>query len=123
MPDKEVILTAVTDRSQLELLAKELGKEGYEIVSAASLPELVDAIQKEGKIKLALVDVSAFDHSIWEQMEELHKARVPFLVMSNQRSPSVQRDSIKHGAAGLFTKGLSIKQLMEHIHTLLGRRI
>ncbi|MDD4860233.1 MAG: hypothetical protein PHR56_08570 [Dehalococcoidales bacterium] len=120
MSEQEIILTAVTDRSQLEGLAKQLGKEGYQVVSAASLPELVDAIQKEGKISLALVDVSAFDHGIWEHLEELHKAKVPFIVMS-PRSPSVQRDSIKHGAAGLFTKGLSIKQLLEHIHSLLGK--
>lgn len=121
MPDKEVILTAVTDRSQLELLAKQLSKEGYQIVSAASLPELVEAIQKEGKISLALVDVSAFDHSIWEHLEGLHKAKVPFIVMAPQRSPSVQRDSIKHGAASLLTKGFSMRELLEYIHTLLGK--
>jgi len=121
MTEKEVILTAVTDRSQLELLAKQLGKEGYEIVSATNLTELMQAIQKEGKISLALVDVSAFDQSIWQHLEELHKAKVPFVVMAPQRSPSVQRDSLKHGASGLFTKGLRIQELLEHIHTLLGK--
>lgn len=121
MTEKEVILTAVTDRSQLELLAKQLGKEGYEIVSAASLSELVTAIEKEGHISLAVVDVSAFDHSIWEHLEELHKSRIPFIVISPQRSPSIQRDSLKHGASGLFTKGLRFKDLLEHIHALLGK--
>ena len=121
MTEKEVILTAVTDRSQLELLSEQLGKEGYEIVSAASLPELVAALEKEGKISLAVVDMSAFDQSIWKHLEELHKSRIPFIVISPSRSPSIQRDSLKHGASGLFTKGIHFKDLLEHIHTLLGK--
>ena len=121
MTEQEVILTAVTDRSQLELLAKELGREGYQIVSAASLPELVQALQKKGKISLALVDVASFDPSIWDHLEDLHKAKIPFIVMSPQRSPSVQRNSLKYGASGLFTRQLHIQDLLEHIHTLLGK--
>jgi DNA-binding NtrC family response regulator len=121
MTEKEVILTAVSDRSQLELLEKQLGKEGYEIVSAATLPELMGALQKEGNISLAVVDVSAFDQSIWKQLEEMHKAKIPFIVISAQRSLSVQRDSLQRGASGLFTKGLHMKDLLEHIHTLLGK--
>ncbi|OGO01522.1 MAG: hypothetical protein A2Y90_00795 [Chloroflexi bacterium RBG_13_52_12] len=121
MAEREIILTAVTDRSQLELLTKQLGNEGYEIVAAASVPELVDAIGKEGKISLAVVDVSAFDQSIWEHLEGLKKAKIPYIVITTQRSPSVQRESLKHGASGLFTKGLRFKELLEYIHTLLGK--
>jgi len=121
MTEQEVILTAVTDRSQLELLSQHLGREGYQVVSAASLPELVQAVQKEGKISLALVDVASFDSSIWDQLEDLHKARVPFLVMSAQRSPSVLRKSLKHGASAVFARQLPISDLLEHIHTLLAR--
>ena len=119
--EKEIILTAVNDPSQLALLSQQLERDGYQIVTAGSISELVQAIEKEGKISLAVVDVSAFDRSIWQHLEELHKAKIPFLVISPQRSPSVQRDSLKHGASGLFTKGLRIKDLLEHIHTLLGK--
>jgi DNA-binding NtrC family response regulator len=121
MAEKEVILTAVTDRSQLELLAKHLKDEGYEIVTAASIPELVTAIEKEGKISLAVVDMSAFDQTVWQHLEKLNNSKVPFIVISPGRSPSIQRDSLKHGASGLFTKGLHFKELLEHIHTLLGK--
>jgi DNA-binding NtrC family response regulator len=122
MTEREVILTAVTDHSQLELLAKHLGREGYQVVSAASLAELVQAVQKEGRISLALVDVASFDSSIWDQLEDLHKAKIPFLVMSAQRSPSVLRNSLKHGASGVFARQLPIGDLLEHIHSLLARK-
>ena len=121
MAEREIILTAVSDRSQLELLAKQLGDEGYEIIAATSVPELMTAIEKEGKISLAVVDMSAFDQSIWEQLDKLNNSKIPFIVVSPERSPSVQRDSLKHGASGLFTKGLNLKDLVEHIHVLLGK--
>jgi len=121
MADREIILTAVTDHSELELLAKQLGDEGYEIIAAASVPELVTAIEKEGKISLAVVDMSAYDESIWEQLERLNDSKIPFFILSPERSPTVQRDSLKHGASGLFTRGLEMRDLLEHIHVLLGK--
>jgi DNA-binding NtrC family response regulator len=119
--EKEVILTTVTDRSQLELLTSTLGTEGYEVVAAQSLPELLGKLNKESKISLAVVDVSAFDESVWASLEELNKNGIPFIIISPGRSPSVQRDSLKHGARGLFTRGIHFKDLLEHIHTLLGK--
>jgi DNA-binding response OmpR family regulator len=119
--EKEVILTTVTDRTQLELLTEQLGKEGYEVVSAVSLPELVAKIKTESKITLAVVDVSTFDQSVWENLEELNRNGIPFIIISPGRSPSIQRDSLKHGARGLFTRGIQFKDLLEHIHTLLGK--
>jgi hypothetical protein len=67
------------------------------------------------------VDMSAFDQSIWEQLDKLSSSKVPFIVVSPERSPSVQRDSLKHGASGLFTRGLHLNDLLEHIHVLLGK--
>jgi DNA-binding NtrC family response regulator len=121
MAEEEVILTAVTDPKQLEVLAKQLGKEGYKVVSAASLKELVAAIEKEGKISMAVVDVSAFDEAVWKQFEELRNSKIPFFVISPQKGPSIKNEILKHGASGLFSKGLRVKDLLEYIHTLLGK--
>ena len=119
--EKEVILTTVTDRAQLDILTEGLSKEGYEIVAAVSLPELLGKIKKESKISLAVVDVSAFDDTVWESLEELNRNGIPFVIISPGRSPSIQRDSLKHGARGLFTRGIHFQDLLEHIHTLLGK--
>jgi len=121
MTEEEVILTTVTDRNQLEQLAKQLGKEGYKVVSAATLQELLIEIQKEGKISLAVVDVAAFDEGVGKQLEELHKTKIPFIVISPQKGPSTQNEILKHGASGLFSKGLRIRDLLEYIHTTLGK--
>ena len=109
-----------SNRSNLELLSQQLQQEGYETHSAASLEELDQVIQGKEKIALSLIDLSGFDQHIWERCEELNKAKIPFILISPQRSPSIQRESMKHGASGLLIKPLNIKDLLEHIRTLLG---
>ena len=89
-------------------------------MSVASLEELGQTIQEKRNIAMALIDLSGFDERIWERCELLHNSKIPFIVISPQRSPIIQRDSMKHGASGLLVKPLGIKELMEYIHTLLG---
>ena len=115
-----MILIVGSEWANLKLLSQQLMKEGYETRSAASLEELDQAIQERKEIVLSLIDLSGFDQRIWERCEELRKAKIPFIIISPQRSPTIQRDSMKHGASGLLVKPLSIKELMEYINTLLG---
>jgi len=120
MINKTMVLIVGSERANLKLLSQQLMKEGYDTLSAVSLEELDQAIQGRKEIVLSLIDLSSFDQRIWERCEELRKAKIPFIIISPQRSPTVQRDSMKHGASGLLVKPLSIKELMEYIHTLLG---
>jgi CheY-like chemotaxis protein len=117
---KTTILSVGSNRANLDLLSQQLVKEGYETLSAASLEELDSSMQEKADIALSLIDLSGFDQRIWERCEALRKAKIPFIVISPQRSPLVQRDSMKHGASGLLVKPLGIKELIEYIHTLLG---
>jgi DNA-binding response OmpR family regulator len=120
MTEKSVILIVDSNHADLELMGQQLGQEGYDTVSAASLEELDQAIQGEEKIALSLIYISGFDRHIWERCEELHKAKTPFIVVSARRSPTIQRHSMKHGASGLLVKPLDFKDLLEYIHTVLG---
>jgi DNA-binding response OmpR family regulator len=120
MSDKSIILVVDSNCSNLELLSQQLGQAGYQAVTAASLEELDQAIQGEEKIALALIDISGLDQYIWERCEELHKAKIPFIVISPRRSPTIQRHSMKYGASGLLVKPLDFKDLLEYIHTVLG---
>jgi len=115
-----VILIVNANRSELETLAKELRDEGYATSVASSPEEIASAIEEKKNIKLALIDLTGFDESIWEQCGQLHAARIPFIVIAPQRSPGVQRSSMKHGANGLLVKPLGIKEVIEHIHSALG---
>ncbi len=121
MSDREVILTAITDPKQLEVLAQDLAKDGYKVVSAQNLQELMNVIEKEGKIAMAVVDVASFDENTWKQLETLRDSDIPFFVISPHKGSSVQHEILKHGASGLFSKGLRIKELVEYIHSLLGK--
>jgi len=115
---KPVILVANSNQANLGLLSQQLVKEGYDTLDAASLEELDERIRLSKKIALGLIDLSGFDQRIWERCEALRKARIPYIVISPQRSPLIQRESMKHGANGLLVKPLGIKELLEHIYTL-----
>ena len=117
---KPVILSVDSNQANLELLSQQLLKEGYEVLTSSSLEELDKVIESKKDIALSLIDLSGFDQRIWERCSELHKAKIPFIIISPQRSPTVQRDSMKHGASGLLVKPVGTKELMEYIHTLLG---
>ena len=115
---KPVILVANSNQADLGLLSQQLVKEGYDTLNAASLEELDEIIQKSKNIALGLIDLSGFDERIWERGDTLRKAKIPYIVISPQRSPLVQRESMKHGVGCLLVKPLSIKELLEHIYTL-----
>ncbi len=120
MSAKSIVLVVDSNRSNLELLSQQLEQAGYETLVAASLEEFDQAIRGKEKIALSLIDISGFDRHIWERCEQLSKLKTPCIVISPQRSPAVQRESMKHGASGLLVKPLDFKDLLEHIHTALG---
>jgi DNA-binding response OmpR family regulator len=120
MTDRPVILAVGSNRTNLDLLSQQLLRAGYEIIKAASLEDLSSALKMNNNISLSLVDVSGFDQSIWSYCEELRTSKIPFIVISPQRSHIIQRDSMKHGASALLVKPLGVKELLEFIHTLLG---
>ena len=115
---KPVILVANSNRADLELLTQQLAKEGYATLDAASLEELDERIRVSKEIALGLIDLSGFDQRVWDRCEALRKARIPYIVISPQRSPLTQRESMKHGASGLLVKPVGIKDLLEHIYIL-----
>lgn len=121
MKNKFVILIVDSNRTSLEILSQQLEKEGYQVMRASSLEELDSVINNNSGIALSIVDISGFDERIWERYKELHDAKVPFMVISSQRSSSIQRDSMKYGASCLLIKPLGAKELVEYINTLLGK--
>jgi len=117
---KPIILSVDSNQTNLESLSQQLIKENYETLTASSLEELDEVINKKENVALSLIDLSGFDQRIWERCDELHKAKIPYIVISPQRSLTIQRDSMKHGASGLLVKPVGTKDLMEYIDTLLG---
>jgi CheY-like chemotaxis protein len=115
---KPVVIIANSNQADLGLMSQQLGKEGYDTLNAASLEELDEKLHMNKNIALGLIDLSGFDQRIWERCDTLHKAKIPYIVISPQRSPLVQRESMKHGASCLLVKPLGIRDLLEYIYTL-----
>jgi len=115
-----VILIINANQTELETLTRELEQEGYATAGASSLEELDSVIGKQENIRLALLDLAGFGDTVWQRCDRLHELKVPFIVIAPQRSPAIQRDSMKHGVNGLLVKPLGIKELIEHIRAALG---
>ncbi len=119
MAEKQTILVVDSNTNSLEQLAQQLEREGFIAIHAASLAELDQVLLSESKVDLALIDVSGFDQSIWSRCEQLNKLKVPFMIISPQRSPIIQQDSVKSGARGVLVKPIGVKELLEYVRTLL----
>ena len=123
MTAETTILAVDTNRRNLELLTQQLESEGYETRTAGSLEEIDEHMDHESsgaEIGLALIDISGFDERIWERCERLREGSVPFVVLTQQRSPAVQRAGIRHGASTIAVKPLRVPDLLEFIRALLG---
>ncbi|HEY98363.1 MAG TPA: response regulator [Dehalococcoidia bacterium] len=115
---KPVIIVANSNQAELGVLSQQLVKEGYDTLGAASLEELDEKLRMNKNIALGVIDLSGFDQRIWERCDMFRKAKIPYIIISPQRSPLVQRESMKHGASCLLVKPLGIKDLLEHVYTL-----
>jgi len=120
MADRPVILTVGSNKTNLDLLAQQLAAVNYDTYKATSLEELGEALNIKTGFAMALVDVSGFDQSIWKYCEQLRINKIPFIVISPQRSHSIQRDSMQYGASAILVKPLGVKELLEFVRTLLG---
>ena len=119
MTDRAAILAVDTNRRNLELLTQQLDTAGYRTRAAGSLEELDRELGGASPIGLALIDLTGFDERIWERCERLRHADVPFVVLTARRSPTIQREGIRHGASTIAVKPLRVPDLLEFIRTLV----
>jgi DNA-binding response OmpR family regulator len=114
-----MILAVDRNHRNLELLSQFLGREGYQIRTAATLEEFDQVLAEATGIMLALVDITGFDRTIWERCEGLRHHKIPFLVLSPRQSAAIQQTSLSHGARGVLIKPLIVKELLGLIRSLL----
>jgi len=118
---KPAVMLVSSSRSSAEQLSQSLKQQRYDVRIATSLAELDTAAQSREKVALVVIDLASFDQTVWKQCERLQAAKIPFLVIADQRSPSVQQESMKYGARGVFTKPVGAKELAEYVRATLGR--
>ncbi len=113
------ILAVDHGHRNLELVAEFLGRQGFQTVGASTLAELDQVLDQHPALALALVDVAGFDRQIWQRCDRLRSAKIPFLVISPGLITGLQQESLAHGAKGLVTKPLVVKELLGLIRTLI----
>ncbi|MHB0874992.1 MAG: response regulator [Anaerolineae bacterium] len=114
----KTILAVDKNRRNLELLGQFLQRAGYAAAVASSLEEFDAVLDGSTPPALALIDVVGFDRSIWERCQRLHEKGVPLLVISPPQYPSAQQEGLSHGARGVLTKPLIMKELLALIRGL-----
>ncbi len=119
MSAKPLVLAVNNNHRNLELLEQFLVKNGYAVTSAASLDEFAQALQGGESIRLALVDITGFDPSIWEQCKGLHEKGIPFLVVSPRQSNAVRQTGMLRGARDVLVKPLANQELLALMQNLL----
>ena len=114
---KNPVLIADTNTRNLELLNQFLIKEGCTPTSVSKLEDLKAVLESKMEIDLAIVDISSFGKAIWEYCARLQQEDIPLLIISPPRQSNiVTKESIRHGASGVLTKPVAIKELRFIIH-------
>lgn len=121
MTDDTLLQILVLDRNQnnLTLLTRFLEQQGYQVLPTISPEEVVQTLDQNSRISLALVDISGFDASIWPLCQQLREREIPFLVISPQQQAAIQQASIVYGALGLLGKPLVMRDFARLIRELL----
>lgn len=118
MKSTPLILTVVSNRCNLDLLAQFLYKQGYQSFGATSIEAFELALTKRSEIALVLVDISGFDSHIWKLCELLQNAP-PELVISPRQSTAIHQESLAYGARSMLLP-LVVRELLRFIQSLLG---
>ncbi|MBE0479347.1 MAG: hypothetical protein IBX68_00035 [Dehalococcoidia bacterium] len=119
MPDKRTVLLVATDSQSLDLLGERLKCEGFDTLRAACLEEVDRHLKNIHSISIAVIDLSGFPEEIWDRCQQLRDARIPFVLISQKRSPAMQKQSITHGATALLIKPVSVEGILDSIRTSL----
>lgn len=113
------ILALDKNSSNLELIRKFLGREGYRVIGVSSIEKFKEKILNEPAIKLAVIDVSGFDRRVWNCCEKLKMLDIPFLVISPKQSAMIKQQGINYGAEEIMVKPLSVKYFLSTISYLV----
>lgn len=104
-----------------KLYSAELGGEGYETVSAATVAEALDSFERESP-DLVILDIKLGDESGIDALMEIVKQRKNVPVILNS-AYSVYKDNFKTWAADAYiVKSMDLIPLKEKVRELLAAR-
>ncbi|MEX1196410.1 MAG: response regulator [Pseudohongiellaceae bacterium] len=99
----------------MEAAVTSAGMNAIHVDSAATLTEVLCGTEST---MAALVDVSGFGQDVWELCSQLHKHRIPFVVLSPARDELANGRSLEFGAASVLHKPVAKAALLKLLQTL-----
>jgi DNA-binding response OmpR family regulator len=121
MKDKDKILIVEDDRNLLDTLKYNLGKEGYDVVTAEDGAEAIDIAGKE-KPDLIILDVMLPKMSGFEICRIIRKKmNVPILMLTAKVDETDKIVGLEIGADDYMTKPFSLRELLARVRAMLRR--
>jgi response regulator NasT len=118
---KPRLLVADDDRLVLATLGEGLRQAGYDVVTAASGAEALEAAAN-GSFDLAILDVRMPGMDGLELARRLHDyTRIPFLFLSAYGDMGLVKQAVGYGALGYLIKPLDVPQIVPSIEAALTR--
>ncbi len=121
MTDSDKILIVEDDRNLLDTLAYNLGKEGYQVVTAGDGDEAL-AVARREKPNLILLDIMLPKLSGLEVCRILRKEMiVPILILTAKAEETDKIVGLEIGADDYMTKPFSLSELLARVRAMLRR--
>lgn len=114
------VLTVGRNVRNLELLGDVLARAGHDTMKADGLAAFDSALTRAPEFGAALVDVTGFEPAVWVHAARLRDAAVPYVVIYDRDNAALRREAMKHGARGVLTKPLAIRDLLAMVAGMLG---
>jgi DNA-binding response OmpR family regulator len=113
------ILLVSRNAQNLALLEDQLHKQGYQSLVATTVGEFGKSLEADGRIKLALVDLTGFDASIWPLCDRLREAHTPLLMLAARKNSVVDETGRAHGASSVLQKPVGVQELVGLIQVMI----
>jgi len=115
---KSNILVVEKNKRNVELLSEFLSKLGFCSVPVSSSDELNKALSSNQIIDVALIDIDGFDETIWNYCKKIREKEIQFLIISPRQRTEISSHTFNHGASGVLSKPLVMKDLANLIINL-----
>ena len=121
--EKKLKIVLIEDELDIqELLAKELKKQGYEVITESNGILAEKRLMKEKELNLVILDINLPDKDGISIMQELRKtSTVPILILSAKDTEFDKIIGLEHGADDYLTKPFSVYELLARVKSILRR--
>lgn len=120
MTEANALILAVASRSRnLELLKQMLAEAGYRVLTADTITEFDELLQRVDGVSLTVLDIDGFTVDIWERCERLQSLDVPILVLAKRLPSKVRQKAVSLGARQVLEKPIRKAELRQSVQSLV----